>query len=189
MNKIILMALFICLNTFAKNVTITIESKPIALVDEKFLSFGVDTAQVVGSFWWDAKGEMNGGRGKNKTTPLKLTSPKLLEYAKELSPAYFRIGGSEADALFYNLGSNDKAYPEKFDSVLTKSRFKKIKNFIKYTGLDLFFTLNQGPPTWKDGKWQTDHLDHFFKYYSKNLDIPITFELGNEVFAYWAIFA
>ena len=162
-------------------------SKVINITSDKYLSFGLDTAQVVGSYWWDKEGKMTGGRGKNKTTPLNLKDQNLLKYTKELSPAYLRIGGSEADALYYQI-NNDKK-PKKYDSVLSKKRWKEIEGFVTETQTQLFFTLNQGPSSWdKNKKWNSTNLKEFTTYLKSISNIPITFELGNEVFAYWAIF-
>ena len=71
MRKIIMIAnLFIVFNAFAKDFVITPKTeKLINITDEKFLSFGLDTAQIVGSYWWDKEGKMIGGRGKNKVSP------------------------------------------------------------------------------------------------------------------------
>lgn len=191
MKKIILLnTLFITFISYAKveNSKIKIDfDSPVHNINPDFLSFGLDTAQIVGSFWWDKEGKMEGGRGKNKVTPLNLKNKNLIKYTKALSPAYLRIGGSEADALYYNVEKVKK--PNQFDSELTTKMIQEIGEFIKKTNTKLFFTLNQGPSTWnKKGKYQTTNLESFLKYISKNENIPLTFELGNEVFAYWAIF-
>ena len=191
MKKMILLStVFITFLSYAKveNSKIDIDfNSPIHTIGPDFLSFGLDTAQIVGSYWWDKEGKIVGGRGKNKGAPLNLNNKKLIKYTKALSPAYLRIGGSEADALFYNLEKKKK--PKQFDSELTIKNIKDISDFIKKTNTKLFFTLNQGPSTWdKNGEYQTANLESFLKYISKNKTIPFTFELGNEVFAYWAIF-
>lgn len=191
MRKIIMIAnLFIVFNAFAKDFVITPKTeKLINITDEKFLSFGLDTAQIVGSYWWDKEGKMIGGRGKNKVSPLDLKNKILLKHVSALAPAYLRIGGSEADALYYNMKDNSDKRPEKYDSTLTKKKWKEIESFIKNTNTELFFTLNQGPSSWDSkGKWDTTNLREFLKFLSKEGAIPYKFELGNEVFAYWAIF-
>lgn len=183
----------ISLNSFANKeskLSLSINTKtPIYITSPKFLSVGLDTAQIVGSFWWDAEGEMTGGRGKNKTKPIDLTNPKLIELVSELSPLYLRIGGSEADALYYNMKDNSEKRPKKYDSTLTKKRWQEIETFMKKTNAELFFTLNQGPSSWdKNGKWNTDNLEEFLTFLKAESTIPFKLELGNEVFAYWAIF-
>ncbi len=164
-------------------------SNPIHQIKPHFLSFGLDTAQIVGSYWWDKSSLMKKGRGGKKVKPLNLKNKKLIMYAKALSPAYLRIGGSEADALYYQVTKNIKTKPKSFDSVLDQNKWKEIENFVNQTETKLFFTLNQGPSTWdKDNNWQTENLEQFIKYLSQEAKIPISFELGNEIFAYWAIF-
>ena len=157
----------------------------ISYVHEEFLSVSLDTAQVVGSFFWDKEGEMIGGRGKNKLPELDLSNNTLIERAKLLAPAYLRIGGSEADAVYYNIQGSKK--PEKFDSEFTAKKLFEVNEFSKKTGLKVFFTLNHGPPTWKENKWNTDNLDELLAFLRVN-NFNWKFELGNEVFAYWAIF-
>lgn len=159
--------------------------KPIATTDRRFLSVALDTAQIVGSYFWDREGEMVGGRGKNKVPQLDLTDPELIRKARQLAPAYLRIGGSEADAVYYNIDGNKR--PEGYDSEFTTDKLVELNNFAKETGLKIFFTLNQGPSSWKNNHWVTDNHERLFEFiHQKGFDW--TFELGNEVFAYWAVF-
>lgn len=159
--------------------------KTIASVDEEYLSIAIDTAQIVGSYFWDKEGKMTGGRGKNKIPPLDLTQATLIKRAQLLQPAYLRIGGSEADAVFYNI--NDQVRPASFDSEFTPERLDELHQFSKNTGLKILFTLNQGPSSWKDNKWDHSNLVELLGYLKK-IEADWRFELGNEVFAYWAIF-
>ena len=163
--------------------------KPVHEISSDFLSFGLDTAQIVGSYWWDKSSFMKKGRGGKKVKPLNLKNKKLIEYAKALSPAYLRIGGSEADALFYQVANAPKKTPSSFDSTLTEKKWQEIEDFVTKTKTKLFFTLNQGPSSWdKNNNWKTENFEIFIKYLSTQAKIPLTFELGNEIFAYWAIF-
>lgn len=187
-NLILLVTVFISMQTYALTKISLKNQKSIHTITEEYLSVGLDTAQIVGSFWWDKEGEMTGGRGKNKTTPLNLDQPLLNKHFHELSPLYLRIGGSEADALFYDIEDKYKKIPKGYDSILTKKMWTDLQNFLNRHNSKLFFTLNQGPSSQKNGKWNTENLNEFLMSAKKNLTVPTHFELGNEVFAYWAIF-
>ena len=151
--------------------------------DERFLSFALDTALLVGSYWWNESGETEGGRGRNKIAPLDILQSDFIEKTSALVPAYFRIGGSEADAMFYAI----KKKNERFDSQLTKNKIHDLKKFIDQTKLDLFFTLNAGPRHWKNNKYDSNNVKLLIDYF-KSIDLPAVYEFGNEVLAYWAIF-
>lgn len=164
-----------------------IENKIHYTVDKRYASMAIDTAQIVGSYWWDKEGKMIGGRGKNKVAPLNTLNPQLAYYLKELSPTYLRIGGSEADALFYNLEENLKR-PKIYDSELTPKIWNNLQQLLKNSEADLFFTLNSGPSSWIENELDYANIENFLSYLSKTNTKNIQFELGNEIFAYWAIF-
>lgn len=152
-------------------------------VDERYLSIALDTALLVGSYWWNESGEAEGGRGRNKIDPYNILNPTFINRVKALSPAYFRIGGSEADDLFYAIEKENT----NFDSQLTKKMVLNLKKFIEKTNTKLFFTLNSGPKHWKNKKYNSKNVKLLIDYFKQN-EIPAVYELGNEVLAYWAIF-
>jgi heparanase 1 len=164
------------------------QSKLLHTTDKRFLSFALDTAQIVGSYWWDESGEMTGGRGKYRTEPFNFQSEKLKNMTNALAPAYFRIGGSEADAVYYDLTGKMKTPPPGYDSLMTKTQWDNLHQFTQDTGLDLFFTLNVGPSSWKNGKWDSSNAHSLIKYAAEQGHKVGAWELGNEVLAFWATF-
>ena len=120
-------------------------SQAVAKVDDRFLSLAVDSSQVAGGHWWSKSAEKEGGLGANKTEPFDFTRPRLIAMAKELAPAYVRIGGSEADVLFYDMGDKPiEPAPGRYDLVFTRQHWDAIHAFARETGMSVFFTINAG---------------------------------------------
>ncbi|MBD63742.1 MAG: hypothetical protein CME62_00930 [Halobacteriovoraceae bacterium] len=181
---IFLFLLCSCLNSEPPTIKIKTDKK-ISSTHEEFLSVSFDTAQIVGSYFWDKEGDIIGGRGKNKIPPLDLADPVLIERARMLMPGYIRIGGSESEAVYYNIKGNQK--PDRYDSEFTIKKLDEIEEFSKKTGLKVFFTLNHGPSSFQNQKWQSDNHMELLNYLSQK-KYDWKFELGNEVFAQWAVF-
>ena len=121
---------------------------PLAKVDERYLSFALDTAQLVGGKWWDAAAKPTSGRGQTKVVPFDFSRPELIKLTKALAPAYFRVGGSEADLVAYDVPGNEPAPDKKgFESRLSVARWDALNEFVRATHTELVFTLNAGPGT------------------------------------------
>jgi heparanase 1 len=158
----------------------------VAQVDPRFLSFAVDSSQVVGGHWWSAGEEATGPVGANSTTPFDFSRPVLRRLAAALAPAYLRIGGSEADVLWYDLGDTPVAVPpEPYELVLTRAQWDSLNGFASDVGLDVLFTLNAGPgPRDAQKRWQPDQARALIRY-SRGKGFRVAgWELGNEINAY-----
>ncbi|MBD3270218.1 hypothetical protein GF376_01710 [Candidatus Peregrinibacteria bacterium] len=150
-------------------------------VNDHFLSFAIDTSLIIGGKWWSPTGEIEIGTGNMNVKPLDLTNSQLIELTSRLSPAYLRIGGSEADNTLFNY-----ILPQTYE--LSDQRLDEVIEFAEKTNNDLFFTVNAGPSTRNFFKeWQSDNFEDML-IHLKNIDfeIPI-FELGNEPNAFWLI--
>jgi heparanase len=156
-------------------------------VDARFLSVALDTSQVLGGHWWTpgaARVEM--GRGSRVVDPFDLEAPRLRLLAAALAPAYLRIGGTEADAVYYDMGPEPSAIPDGFELSLTRSRWDAIGRFARGAGFDLFFTVNAGPgPRGEDGRWSSANFSTLLTYAKASGGDVGVFELGNEVDAFW----
>ena len=156
----------------------------LAEVSKQFLSFAVDTSQVVGGNWWSPKGVTE------KVDPYDFSRLRLKNMAKALSPAYFRIGGTEADNTFYNLSDpyDEKLNPkwEEEALILKKKMVDDFCTFAVEQGLDLFFTLNGGRFTHNEKKvWQPENSGKLIQYI-KSIKCPVkVWEFGNEINGYW----
>lgn len=160
-------------------------------ISDKFLSFTIDTSLAVGGYWWSKSGKIEDGKGTSEVAPLDFLDNKLIKYTKNLSPAYLRIGGTEADVIYYDMShfSNLKKPPKPYEHILLKKQWDNINKFIEKTGLSLFFTVNAGPSSRNNGlQWQPDNFIQLLTYSNKNNYKIDVWELGNEINVYWFIY-
>ncbi len=138
-------------------------------IDKRFLSFGIDTAQLLGESWWQ-----EGKKDIAKRQAFNLQRPALDLLVKGLSPAYFRVGGTAADEL-------------KIDR-LKKSTWDSLYSFTRRNNLDLVFTLGAGHQARNQaGQLDTQALQEFFAYTKQSGQSPMVWEFGNELNAYWVL--
>jgi hypothetical protein len=157
-----------------------------AEVDERFLSFAVDTAQVVGGEFWAPRGQDHGLLHTGPVPHYDFTRPRLRRLAAALAPAYLRIGGTDADRTVYYLGDGaPPAPPSGARWVLTRQRWDEVNDFARALDLRVAFTLNAGNSA-RDaaGDWNPDNARALIAY-SRAHDYPVAvWELGNEINAY-----
>lgn len=110
----------------------------------------------------------------------------MIAYARALTPAFLRLGGSEADRIFYAFSKS--APPRRrrshtaFRSVLTRERWDEVAAFARESGLDLFVTVNAGAgPRHGDGRWDPSNAEELLTY-TADREYPVSvWEFGNEV--------
>jgi hypothetical protein len=168
--------------------TVTVDTTtPVAQVDDRYLSFAIDSALVVGGGWWDGSSSASGGRGTVSATPIDFSDPKLRALARELCPAVLRVGGTEADLCYYSMDPNHPVTspPRGFKSVLTADRWDQLAAFSSDVGTDLMFTLNAGKEN-RDHRnaWQPDQARALLEHARGRGQTVAVWELGNEVNAY-----
>jgi heparanase len=159
------------------------QATPIHSVSPCYLSFSIDISVLAGGFWWEGSSSTQRGLGAVRVTPLNLESPKLNRLTRALSPAYLRIGGSEADKIHYF-----SAPAEQLDSlVLHRHTWDSLHEFVIRNQLKLAFTVKYGLfHSTQHGHWQSSELEELLRYsQEKNYCIDAC-ELGNELNAYWA---
>jgi len=161
-------------------------------LDTRFLSVALDTSQVVGGRWWSKSGAVEIGRGARRTAPFDLARPELVSLARALAPAYLRVGGTEADHVYYDLAlpapAGDDEPPPGYELALTARTWDALGDFADQADLDLMFTLNAGPgPRSPDGAWTPDNAEALLAYARSRGDRVPVWELGNEVNGYWFI--
>jgi heparanase 1 len=163
--------------------------RPLGRVDRHFLSVAIDTSQLVGGHFWSASGRVEVGRGSERIPPLDLTRPELLERARALGPAYLRVGGTEADHVYYAVGSaRDRARPSEYELELDEPTWNALTDFARGAGFELMFTVNAGPSARDDdGAWRSDNAERLFEYAAARGDSVSVWELGNELNGYWFI--
>ena len=171
------------------NVSVTVSSRVVHTVSEKFLSFAIDTCGVVGTC-----GEVD------------WQGSKLRYLASQLAPANLRLGGSGASCVTYivpgrtaHVPSWNTTGPCKWGQHnLTMATWAQALDFVEAAGLQFTFDLNelagrtchdQDDPTIKHnasyclGEWDTSNTREFLQFITrKNLTAGlVALELGNEL--------
>jgi heparanase 1 len=167
-------------------VRVTLDGSPIARVSERFLSVAVDASQVLGGHWWSPDGRVEVGVGQTVVAPFDFSRPRLRRMARELAPALLRIGGTEADKVFYDLSEHPAASsPPPYELTLTRDLWQGIVDFAVASGFEVMFTLNAGPgPRDASGAWTPDNARNLLAHAAGRGDPVTVWELGNEVNGY-----
>ena len=155
------------------------ESRPSFVLDSRYLSFSIDVAYLLGIKFWDPS--------ENKPKKPDLSNGLLRELTQALSPAYLRIGGTDADRIFYQI--DEKLEPQvasKYAGVMTAKEWDSIQDFLSATHTELIFTVNAGPgPRDSGGNWQPSQFQKLLEYTRDHGYRVGLWEFGNEVNAYW----
>lgn len=157
----------------------------VAEVSPQYLSFAVDSSQVLGGSFW-GEGDSSGGLGEEQVDPYDFDRPRLRTLAAALAPAYLRIGGSEADVVYYDLSDDPvEEAPKPYELLLTARRWDEVVEFTNAMGFELFFTLNAGPGARDENDvWQADNARTLLQH-AVDRDDPVgVWELGNEINGY-----
>ena len=133
-------------------------------VDERYQSYNIEMVEVVGGEFWkpyklmdslpssDASSNYNVSQKNEqmyrKLSPINLADKKLLTLAKGLAPAYVRVSGTWANAIYFQDDDKPqmKKAPAGFVNVLTRSQWKGVIDFINATNSKLVtsFTVSNG---------------------------------------------
>ncbi len=172
------------------SVTLRVDSNTLATLPDEYLSFAVDSSQLVGGKWWnpDASGK-EVGSGTVNTPPMDFNRPQLDKLVSALAPAYLRIGGSEADKIYYDMSQDVPSnIPAGYHSALGRSQWDAAVQFAVRNKLKLVFTLNAGPAVRSSGgAWEPGNAKALLDY-SAAKKYPVTgWELGNEVNIFWFV--
>ena len=108
--------------------------EPVAAVDAHYLSFSLDISVLAGGFWWEGSLGSRRGLGALRIPPLDLSSLRLDNLTRALTPAYLRVGGSEADKIHYFSAPGGE--PDSL--VLTQAIWDNLHTFLQRNGLKFF---------------------------------------------------
>ena len=149
-------------------VTIETQNKIINTTDERFVSWTIDTSQFM-------------------QNTIDLTDSRMIYLATQLSPAFLRCGGTEADYLYYNTGHGCDLPSDDYHC-LAMSKFNSLVSFASEVGVDLVFGLSFGYPefpTSSTTSWNSSDTERFLNYLHNikhyTSDDIFGFELGNEL--------
>jgi hypothetical protein len=155
------------------SVTLAPDSMPrLATIDERFQSYNVEMAEVVGGKFWKpydraalaAKVDsspahaMAGGAapmvvGQDTSmfqarAPIDLASARLRTLAAALGPAYMRTSGTWANSVYFHDSDSPPpaSAPKGFDGVLSRAQWKSVIDFAKAANAKLVtsFTISAG---------------------------------------------
>ena len=161
--------------------------EPVEYIPADYISVALDVSQIVGGYWWDDSNTSNNGLGCTRVPPLDLGNEKLVKLTKKLSPQYLRIGGTEADRLYYSFKKKKHPadLPDGYHYILDKKRWKDIEQFCANVGTRLMITVNAGPgPRLEKNRWRKKNANHLIKFSETRKHGIQILELGNEVNAY-----
>lgn len=116
--------------------------QPIARVSPRFLSVGVDFAQVAGGEFWDPTGGVDAGAvegGSAVVAPYEFDRPALRRRVAPLAPLYLRLGGTESDQLVYEAAGQR---PGEGQTLLTNAQWDAAMAFASAVGADVLVTLS-----------------------------------------------
>ena len=179
-------------------ITAGLERKPPAPVNVH-VNAGLTVARVPPWYrgfttdWWRYNEQRNNNGQKWGNTgmlTLDLTSTRLRNLAKALSPASWRIGGSHQDLVVYVVGRPPECDQDRIAQslrspgplCLTKSRWASIIRFADWSGLKVIFGLNgmYGRPS-MDKAFNATNAVEFLRYTAQNDFRVYAFELSNEI--------
>ena len=138
--------------------------KHIGSVDERYQSYNVEMVEVAGGEFWKpyhlmdslpSAASMSSYDVSQKNNelyrqlkPIDLTDKRLMNLAKGLAPAYVRVSGTWANAIYFqdNDQSQMKKAPAGFVNVVTQRQWKGVIDFVKATNSKLVtsFAVSNG---------------------------------------------
>ena len=149
-----------------------------------FLSFTIDAGQLFPGVFW------------NHSKAIDFRNPVLVSLTSALAPALLRVGGTDADRLFYDMSNPSISLqeappppPAGYKYTLTQSSVKELFNFSNATGVSVVFGLNGGPGPRSNGVWQSSNARQLVSYACSRFRSNLAgFQLGNEPNLYLANF-
>lgn len=139
----------------------------------EFIGVAIDAAMLTGGEWW---------AGEGPPRPVDLADAELLHWAQLLQPAWVRLGGTEADRLWWRL--DDEA---DIDPSLSRADIIRFLAFVEALQAKPMLTVSTGPRVRDDNDdWQPDQLQRLLDWLP--IDYSGILEFGNEPGAHWLMF-
>jgi len=156
----------------AEPVSVQVSPSTVRQVDTRYLSLALDTSVLLGGEWWTAKNQLD------------LSDPRLRVLTQALAPAYLRLGGTDADRVYYHFeeGPAPQPLPAGYTLLLKRQRWQELMDFAHDVQMPVIFTLNAGPgPRSADQVWQSDNARSLVSHATQAQDPVAVWELGNEI--------
>jgi hypothetical protein len=166
--------------------------RPIAKIDERFLSYNIEMAEVIGGNFWKrytpasiaalnaqaASPASRSGGGSSAVVghdptmfqarpPIDLSNARLRKLAAALAPAYIRTSGTWANSIYFHDsdGPPPQTPPDGFQGVLTRSEWKSVIDFSRSVGAKLVTSFAIGAGVRDSlGVWTPDQARKFVTY-------------------------
>ena len=138
-----------------------------------FLGVAIDAAMLTGGDWWSGDTTL--------PRPIDLTDPDLLRWSQLLQPDWVRLGGTEADRLWWQVDTETVAEPN-----LSQSDLNHFLTFVDWLDARPMITVSTGPRVRNQGEWQPDQLKRLIDWLPPNYNGVL--EFGNEPGAHWLMF-
>jgi heparanase len=155
----------------------------IGAVDERFQSYNVEMAEIIGGDFWRpygpggkvelqpaAPGKSAAGRDAKlfqAVPPLDTANPRLRKLAAALGPAYVRISGTWANSVYFHDADTPPpaTAPQGFNGVLTRSEWKGAIEFARAANAELVssFAVSAGVRD-RTGVWTADQAAKWLAY-------------------------
>ncbi|XP_077534533.1 heparanase [Haemaphysalis longicornis] len=146
---------------------------PAHIVDDKFVSFNLDSALFQRSWEW---------------LELELENPRLVALCRALAPSLLRMGGSTSNLLLFNEKNrstpdpvrdwqNNVLFPEhKGPLIMHGDDWIRLNRFIKDIGWELLFSLNG--LNRRSGAWDSSNAVRLLRF-SDQLKFRVHWQLGS----------
>ncbi|WP_028670294.1 hypothetical protein [Saccharospirillum impatiens] len=139
-----------------------------------FVGVAIDAAMLTGGDWWtDHDGPPR---------PLDLDDEGLRYWSRILAPAWVRLGGTEADKLWWQSPDD----PSPAQPWLDQSDLDGFLRFTRAVDARPMITTSTGPRVRQQGDWQPDQLQRLLGWLPD--DYNGVLEFGNEPGAHWLMF-
>ena len=131
----------------AQHVKLNTNLEALREVNPRLISYNVEMTEVTGGTFWKAytDAQIDGteqvpppdfskgmGAMHQWYDPIDSKNPRLIKLAKELGPVWIRVSGTWSTKTYYDFdGHTNGIAPEGFDSVLTKTQWTNLLDFVK----------------------------------------------------------
>jgi len=167
----------------SRSMTVVAAMRPIATVSERYQSYNVEMAEVIGGNFWKPYASSHGGvqpstattpqsAGQDPTMfqkrpPIDLSSSRLRKLAAALGPAYMRTSGTWANMVYFHDADTPPptTAPTGFQGVLTRTEWHGVIDFAHVVDAKLVssFTISPGVRN-AAGVWAPDQARRFVNY-------------------------
>ncbi len=159
----------------------------IGTVDERFQSYNIEMVEIIGGRFWKPYTTNNANTSKAQPPaqqsgstpagmdpnlyqyrpPIDLTNPRLLKLAAELGPAYVRVSGTWANAVYFHDFDSPAPpnAPSGFSGVLTRKEWKGVIDFSHAVNAETVTSLATSPgPRDPQGVWKPEQARQLLAY-------------------------